>query len=269
MEWTKKISNVVFCISSLVAIITGFLLLYSLSSDLRGMLYWRSIAKQKENSGDWTGQGILPQYQSLYNNNPDIVGWLSIEGKPNYLDYPVMQTKNDPEHYLRRNFDGEDDWSGAPFADYRCDIVPVKGFNTVIYGHDGSFSWLYDYEYKGWRMYQNYPYIRFDTLNEEALYEIAAVFYMDARNAVLIDPWDANDPLAYECYNYLEVDSPEGFRKYLERVEEERIYEANAKITIDSHVITLICCAREPYSGIAETEGAVNGRLVVIAVQVE
>lgn len=247
-------------------LVSGALLLISWGRDLRGMLYWRNIAKQRETFGDWTGQDILPRYQSLYDRNPDMVGWLAIDGT-NYLDYPIMQTRDDPEHYLWRNFDDETGHGGTPFADYRCDIVPVKGFNTVIYGHNGAFRRLYDYAYRNWRMYQNHRYIRFDTLNEEAVYEVAAVFYLDARDAVLIDPWDANDPLAYECYNYLEVDSPEGFRKYLERIEEQQLYEADAKITLDSHVITLISCAEELFSDIENTDGTINGRLVVIAVR--
>ena len=267
MTWKQKILDVIFRVSLFAMLISGALLLYTWSGDLRAMAYWRGIAKQKEAAADWTGQGILPRYQSLYEKNSDFVGWLSIEGT-NRLDYPVVQTKDDPEHYLWRNFDGETGHGGTPFADYRCDIVPVKGFNTVIYGHNSAFRWLYDYEYKNWRSYHHYRLIRFDTVNEEALYEIAAVFYLDARDAVLIDPWDPDDPLAYECYNYLEVDSPEGFRKYLDRITERRLYETDAKITIHSHVITLICCAEEIFSDIENTNGTINGRLVVVAVRV-
>lgn len=254
-------------VSLLVMLVTGVLLLSEWGRNLRGMAYWRNLARQKETMGEWSGEDILSQYQSLYETNPDLVGWLSIEGT-NHLNFPVMQTKDDPEYYLWRNFDGENE-NGAPFADYRCDVVPVKGFNTVIYGHNRAFRWLYDYAYPGSRSYQNHRIIRFDTLNAETLYEVAAVFYFDARDALLLDPWDADNPLAYECYNYLEVDSPEGFRRYLERIEEQQLYQSDVEIRLDSHVITLICCARESYSGIEETGRTVNGRLAVIAVRIE
>ena len=263
-----KIIKAILAVSVAAMLTSGVLLFTSWGRTQRAMAYWRGIARQKEAMGDWSGQGILPQYQSLFQSNPDMVGWLSIEGT-NYLDFPVMQTKEDPEHYLRLNFDGEYEINGTPFADSRCDVLPVRGFNTVIYGHDTSFRWLTDYAYKGWRTYQNHRIIRFDTLNQEALYEVAAVFYIDAREAALLDYWDPEDPQAYECYNYLEIDSPEGFETFLARIREQQLYEADAEITLDSHILTLICCAREPYSGIPETEGTVNGRLVVIAVQVE
>ena len=268
MTWKAKLADALFRASLLSVLITGLLLLFSLTDSLRGMLYWQSVAQRREAAGEWTGQEILPQYQSLYASNPDFVGWLSIEGT-NYLDYPVMQTINDPEHYLWRTF--EDEYSGTtgtPFADYRCHVVPVQGFNTVIYGHNGLFHRLYDYQYRNWVLYKKHRIIRFDTVKGEALYEVAAVFYLDAREAVLLDPWDPEHPSAYECYNYLEVDSPEGFRKFLDRIAERRIFEAEKEITLTSHIITLICCADEVRSGIESTEGTVNGRLIVIAAQI-
>ena len=42
---------------------------------------------------------------ALAAENPDCVGWLTIPDTG--IDYPVMHTPNDPEHYLRRDFYGE------------------------------------------------------------------------------------------------------------------------------------------------------------------
>lgn len=46
---------------------------------------------------------ILPQYRALYEENPDLVGWLRIDGTD--IDLPVVQTPGDNEYYLRRGFD--------------------------------------------------------------------------------------------------------------------------------------------------------------------
>lgn len=144
-------ASVFMGVSLLVMLISGILLLSIYINDAKGMRYWQKIAKLKENSSEWSKDDILPQYRSLYEQNPDFIGWLSIEGTK--IDYPVMQTKDDPEYYLRQNFNREDDRSGTPFADYRCDILPYRSFNTIIYGHrtsDGSmFRWLLNYAYKG------------------------------------------------------------------------------------------------------------------------
>ena len=40
--------------------------------------------------------------QELYKENNDLIGWINIEDTN--IDYPVMQTKNNEEYYLRKNF---------------------------------------------------------------------------------------------------------------------------------------------------------------------
>ena len=41
---------------------------------------------------------ILPEYQPIYDLNPDVVGWLKIEDTR--INYPVMQTPDNPNYYL-------------------------------------------------------------------------------------------------------------------------------------------------------------------------
>lgn len=55
---------------------------------------------------------ILTQYASLYEQNPDLFGWICIEDT--VLDYPVMHTPDDPEKYLRLAFEGENSTAGTP-----------------------------------------------------------------------------------------------------------------------------------------------------------
>lgn len=256
----RSVSSIILYIAIAVMAVSGVLLLSSYLRDFAAMRYWERIASKKETTEAWSGDGILPQYQALYAENPDLVGWLMVEGA--HIDYPVMQTKDDPEHYLRLNFNGEFDWSGTPFVDYRCDVLPERSFNTIIYGHNGVFRYLFDYAYKN-RRYPEYKYIQFDTLTHEGTYEIVAVFYADATGAQLLTEWDSSDPQAYTFYNYIEVDSPEGFRKFKEYLETSRLYETEAEISIDDHLITLVCCADETFSDIEE-----NGRLIVVAKEV-
>ena len=70
--------------------------------------------------------------------NPDCVGWLTIPNTE--IDYPVMHTPNDPEHYLRRDFYGESASGGTPFLDRR-NLAEAENQNLIVYGHnmmDGS-----------------------------------------------------------------------------------------------------------------------------------
>ena len=48
---------------------------------------------------------ILPEYETLYNKNKRLIGWIKIDDT--IIDYPVMQTVNN-EYYLNHNFNQEE-----------------------------------------------------------------------------------------------------------------------------------------------------------------
>ena len=87
------------------------------------------------------GSGALPAGEAtdtlvnlwaLQQEYPDIQGWLTIPGTA--VDYPVLQSSNqEPEKYLRRNYDGEWRMAGSLFFQYDC---TPKSRNMVIYGHN-------------------------------------------------------------------------------------------------------------------------------------
>jgi sortase B len=75
---------------------------------------------------------------ALQSENPDCVGWLTIPDTS--VDYPVVWTPSDPEHYLRRDFYGNHASGGTPFLDGR-NQARAEGQNLILYGHnmlDGS-----------------------------------------------------------------------------------------------------------------------------------
>ena len=58
-----------------------------------------------------TEPGILEAYQELYEMNPHMVGWIKIDGTK--LDYPVMQTPDEVDYYLYRDFEKNDSKRGS------------------------------------------------------------------------------------------------------------------------------------------------------------
>ena len=70
---------------------------------------------------------------ALQAENPDCVGWLTIPDTT--VDYPIVWTPNDPEHYLRRDFYGNYASGGTPFLDGRNE-AQAKGQNLIVYGHN-------------------------------------------------------------------------------------------------------------------------------------
>ena len=53
---------------------------------------------------DINGTHVQKSFASLYRKNQDFIGWLSIEDTN--IDYPVMQTPEDEEYYIHRDFYG-------------------------------------------------------------------------------------------------------------------------------------------------------------------
>ena len=74
---------------------------------------------------------VLAEYGELYLQNTDMVGWLSIAGTN--INFPVMQTPNNPNYYLKHNFEKEYSDLGTPYVQENCDLLTSD--NLVIYGH--------------------------------------------------------------------------------------------------------------------------------------
>ena len=57
------------------------------------------------------------KYADVYAQNSDLVGWVSIPGTR--IDYPVMQTKDNPDFYLKHAFDKSYSSYGVPYVQFR------------------------------------------------------------------------------------------------------------------------------------------------------
>ena len=127
-----------------------------------------------------TAGGMLPGYKDIYDQNNDTVGWIKMEGTK--MNYPVLQTPDDPNYYLYRDFDKKDSKRGSIYAWGEADINKPSD-NITLFGHhmaDGSmFACLNDYTSKD--AWDNNNLIFFDTLNEYHTYKIFAVFKTSAN----------------------------------------------------------------------------------------
>lgn len=85
-------------------------------------------------SGDGPAGKEEPQldFKALQTRYPDVKGWLTIPGT--VVDYPVMQSSaQDPEKYLRRNYDMKWRMAGSLFFQYDC---TADSRNLVVFGHN-------------------------------------------------------------------------------------------------------------------------------------
>ena len=188
---------------------------------------------------------ILPEYGELFLQNTDMVGWISIDGTK--LNYPVMQTPNEPNFYLKHNFEKEYSDLGTPYVQEDCDIA--QSDNLVIYGHHikggKMFGALEDYKAKSF--YEEHKTIQFDTLTQHGEYEIIAVFKTVAYSSE-----------GFRYYDFVNAESEDDFNAYVEKCKELALYDTGVTAEYGDRLITLSTCE---YS-------AQNGRLVVVAKKV-
>ena len=192
--------------------------------------------------------GILPRYRAVYEKNADLYGWVELEGTK--LSYPVVCTPEDEEYYLRRDFNGDYARSGVPFLDVRCS---PEGHHQIVYGHNMKngtmFSLLEEYEDAGfWR---EHPEIRFDTLREEGIYEVAAAFHTLA--------YGKNETGVFRWHDYADLSDPEDFAAYADWAERNARYETGVELTPEDELLTLVTCSY----------GTDNERFVVICRRVK
>lgn len=190
---------------------------------------------------------LLPRYESLYARNPDLFGWVSIEGTK--IDYPVMHTPEDEEYYLRRDFDGEDSNAGVPFLAGECFLGCG---NYIVYGHHlfsgAMFSDLLRYEDEAF--YEEHPTVRFDTLREKGEYAVLAAFEGEVYAA---------GEEGFRYYAYTDLTDPAVFEEYLAGVRERALYETGVTAEYGDELLTLSTC---------RTADTGRARFVVVAKKV-
>lgn len=149
---------------------------------------------------------MLDKYAALYEENDELAGWLSIEGM--VIDYPVMQCEDD-EFYLHHDFYGEESKYGCLYVKREADLE--DGTNFIIYGHnmkDGSMFGDLDL-YREESFYREHPAISFDTLYEERIYDIVAVFRSQVYNS---------DDDVFKYYRFYQADTQEEFDDFYHKI---------------------------------------------------
>ncbi len=187
-------------------------------------------------------ESILPEYGELFLQNPDMVGWIKIEGTN--INYPVMQTPNEPNFYLKHNFEKEYSDLGTPYVQEDCDIAVSD--NLVIYGHHIKGQKMFGAleEYKSQSFYEEHKTVQFDTLTQHNEYEVIAVFKTVAYSSE-----------GFRYYDFVNAENEDEFNAYVGKCKELALYDTSVTAEYGDRLITLSTCE---YS-------TQNGRLVVVA----
>lgn len=198
-------------------------------------------------------------YRKLKEKNPDIIGWIKIPGTK--IDYPVMWTPDNPEKYLRADFNGDYALCGLPFVAADCrissNVDEPDCTNTLIYGHhmqDGTmFAELVDYEKQEFA--DKHRIIEYERIFEDGSYRAETYEVIAALKTEVSTGRESE----FKYYKYTNLSSEKQLKQFLEKVNERNLMSKDINISKGTKLLTLSTCSYHVTDK--------NGRFVVIAVE--
>lgn len=197
---------------------------------------------QTEREDMWTEKGtIIGKYVDLYEKNADIIGWIRVPDTN--IDYPVMYTPEEPEFYLRRDFDKNYSIPGTPFMDSLSSVY-TPTCNLLIYGHHIKSGIMFQnlLKFDNEEFYKEHKTFYFDTIYKggQGTYEILAAGYTK------IYP---DTSTAFKYYQYAGITEKEEFDEYVKGVKSLSCYETGVTAEYGDQLVTLSTCAYHTEDG--------------------
>jgi len=189
----------------------------------------------KDDSSDETN-GVY----ELMLKNKDCIGWLKVANTD--IDYPVMLTKDEPEYYLRRNFNKSYSYMGTPFMDANCNIGISK--NLIIYGHNMKSGKMFAslMKFKNKEYFDEHQSVEFITPNGKAIYHIICVAKVKAD-----DSW----------YSFIDDLGEDDYNEKIKELYSKSLYRSNYEFGYNDEFLTLSTCEYSQN----------DGRLILICVK--
>lgn len=205
--------------------------------------------KEQEESTPTQKPEVLDSLKSYYEENSDLIGWLSIKNTP--IDNPVMCTPWDEEFYLDKDFYKKPFKAGTLFIDTSSNLK-LENTNVIIYGHNMKNQTMFGSlkKYATESFYKEHKNITFNTLYEERTYEVFAAFYAKVLNKT---------DTSFKYYKQFSFPTQDDFDYFVNNVSKMQLYDTGVEPTYGDQFITLSTCSYH-------TE---NGRFVVVARRVK
>ena len=172
------------------------------------------------------------QVRELNIQQPDLKGWVEIEGTN--INYPLMQCY-DNEFYMNHDYKREYSRWGSLFADKDYDWS-IPSSNLLIYGHNFSdgvmLSDLLKYADKSF--YEAHPVIKLTTPEEDAEYEIIAVFYSRL--------YYKSEKNVFRYYFFVNAEDEAAFNEFVFNAKAASIYDTGKTAEYGDQLLTLSTC---------------------------
>ena len=226
----------------LVSALAGLLMLALLA--FGGFALWQDAALRR---GAFVGAELLqykpaapaadnPTVAGLHTINPDVCGWLTVDGTG--IDYPVVQGATNMD-YINRDVYGDFSLSGAIFLDSRC-AADLTDPYTVIYGHHMDNSAMFG------------DVARFAEADYFAAHPAGSISLPDAAYTIELFACVVTD--AYDTAIYTPERYHDDVGALLDYAAAQAVQQRDIGVTAQDRLVALSTCAG------SET----NGRVVVL-----
>lgn len=198
------------------------------------------MAPRTDKTPNSTGPEVLHDLAAVKEKNADCIGWIRVPGTD--IDYPLMWTPEDPEHYLHLDFYGNYSDYGVPFLDARCDL---SSDNLILYGHnmfDGTMFtdllWYREREYM-----EDHRQIILETTEGAREYRVIAVCQANSVESKL--------------YRHINFTDAAGRAEFLDAVQEDSVFYDGASDDTERFITLSTCDVSRR-----------NGRVAVVGEQI-
>lgn len=236
----RKLPLILLCIAFLaIAVFSGYQLAGILSEYWEGeqtydeLTQYVSVASPtppvNEEASTPVDDTVWPDvdFEALKAINPDIVGWIYLEGTE--INYPVVRG-SDNDYYLNKLYDGTPNGSGSIFMDYRNEPNFVDK-NNILYGHSMKNGTMFTAikRFKNQAYYDEHPVALLMTPEKNYKVEFFTGYIANVEQ----DAW-----------NYY-FDTEDAFQHWLDSSKSKSTFASEVVPTVDDEILTLSTCTYE------------------------
>ena len=187
-------------------------------------------------------EGMNIKFAEIYAQNQDLVGWLTIPGTN--IDTAVMHNPDDryngatEDYYLHHDIYGTENKYGISYMDM-YNTGSALDTNNVIYGHNMTDGLMFAQleRYYSIDGFKAAPLIRYSTLFADYTFKVYAVIITNGEK------YGDNDYLF--DYTMTNFPSADNFGKFIQALDERKLYSTGVDINTNDTLITLSTCSYE------------------------
>lgn len=161
--------------------------------------------------------------------NTDMIGWLHIPNTK--IDYPVMQSYEDPDFYLSRDFYKTASPYGCPYLQSNCNPL-LPSDNLIVYAHDMDDGTMFAplRQYKDFDFYKKHKTVTLEIDNKVRSYSVLAFIVL---------PYTTDDKASFKFYEFVDAYDPKSFNDFVSECKSLSLYDTGVNAKYGDKLLTL------------------------------